>query len=410
MTSTPAPLPNQVLFDRLTPPHIVTLVLMAGLGPLVMNILLPSLPDMAAHFQTDYSVVQLAVSGYLAMTGALQLIIGPLSDRFGRRPVMIGGLVIFLIASLGCALATDIWVFLAFRMAQAAVAAGMVLSRAIVRDMVAPDKAASMIAYVTMGMAVMPMVGPMIGGFLGAHLGWQASFWFAGGVGVLVFLVVWFDMGETNVNRSSSLTAQFQTYPELFRSHRFWGYTLVAGFGSGAFFAFLGGGPWVAQEILDIPQDRVGLYFGLIALGYMVGNFISGRVSERVGINSMMLIGSLIANTGALLCIALFAFGFLHPMTLFGPITLVGFGNGIALPSANAGLVSVRPQLAGSASGLGGAVMIGGGAALAAITGALLSPQTGAYPLLGMMALSTALGILAALYVIRRSHNQVDAT
>lgn len=408
MTSTPAPLPERVWFDRLSPPHVVTLVLMAGLGPLAMNILLPSLPDMATFFGTDYAVVQLAVSGYLAMTGALQLIIGPLSDRFGRRPVVIGGICVFLLASLGCALATNIWVFLAFRLIQAAVAGGMVVSRAVVRDMVEPAKAASMIAYITMGMAVMPMIGPMVGGFLGAHLGWQASFWFTFAMGLLVLFVVWFDQGETNTKRSSSLTAQFRTYPELVTSRRFWGYTLVAAFASGSFFAFLGGGPWVAQEILGIPQDRVGLYFALIALGYMFGNFVSGRISERMGINRMMLIGSLIPAVGTSLGIALFAAGLVHPMALFGPMALVGFGNGLSLPSANAGIVSVRPQLAGSASGLGGAVMIGGGAALSAITGAFLSPQTGAYPLLGMMTLSSALGILAAVYVIYRSRRVGD--
>ena len=402
------PAPPAVLFNKTTPPNVVTLVLIAGIGALSMNIFLPSLPAMAAYFEADYSVVQLAISAYLAVTGAMQLLVGPLSDRFGRRPVMIGGLLIFLFATLGCILSEDVGWFLGFRMLQAAVATGMVLSRAVVRDMVEPAKAASMIAYVTMGMALIPMVSPMIGGVLDQAFGWKASFIFAFLFGVAVLLLVWFDMGETNKNRSASLTAQFNSYPELIKSHRFWGYTLVAAFASGAFFAFLGGGPYVASQVLGIPSDEVGLYFGMIAVGYMIGNFVSGRISERMGINRMMLLGSLISAVGTMLGLALFAAGLHYPLSLFGPIMLVGFGNGLSLPSANAGMVSVRPQLSGSASGLGGAVMIGGGAALAAITGSLLSPERGAYPLLGMMALSSGFGILAAIYVIRRSQYLQD--
>lgn len=403
MDQSDIPAPSGVLFNKATPPNVVTLVLIAGIGPLAMNIFLPSLPAMAEFFAQDYSVVQLAVPGYLAMTAILQLIVGPLSDRYGRRPVMIAGLLVFLVATLACALSTNFWVFLFFRLVQAAVGSGMVLSRAIVRDMVEPSKAASMIAYVTMGMALVPMFSPMIGGVLGAYYGWQASFYFALFFGFVVLAVAWFDLGETNTNPSASLTEQFKSYPELVTSHRFWGYALVAAFASGSFFAFLGGGPWVASEILHIPEDSVGLYFGVIALGYMFGNLVSGRVSERVGINMMMMSGSLVSAIGTLIAIALFAAGIIHPLSLFAPIALVGFGNGITLPSANAGIVSVRPQLAGSASGLGGAVMIGGGAGLAAITGALLSPDRGAYPLLGMMCISSMLGILAALFVIRRS-------
>ncbi len=393
--------PETVWMRRDTPPHITTLVLIAGLGALNMNIFLPSLPSMAAFFEADYSVVSLAVSAYLAVTGALQLIVGPLSDRFGRRPVMLGSLAIFLAASIGCLLAEDVWTFLAFRMIQATVATGLVLSRAVVRDLVGPAQAASMIGYVTMGMALVPMVGPAIGGKLDEMIGWQASFGVVIGFGVIVAAIVWFDMGETNRNRSASMTAQFKQYPELVTSYRFWGYVLVAAFASGAFFAFLGGGPYVATEVLGISPAQVGYYFALIALGYMFGNFLSGAFSERVGVNGMMLAGSIIAAAGMSAGLGLFLFGVHHPLSLFGAIFFVGLGNGLTLPSANAGMVSIRPKLAGSASGLGGAVMIGGGAALSALTGALLEPGRGAYPLLIMMLLSSVLSIVAALFVIR---------
>jgi len=387
--------------DRSSPPHLLSLVLIAGLGALCMNIFLPSLPSMARFFAADYTVMQLAVSAYLAATAVLQLMIGPLSDRYGRRPVLLVCLVIFLGATFVCTQTDDVLIFLIFRMVQATVASGFVLSRAIVRDMVSAEKAASMIGYVTMGMAVVPMIGPMIGGILDELFGWQASFIALFAFGLLVLCVAWLDLGETNTHRSASFSAQVRTYPELLRSRRFWGYTLVASAASGAFFAFLGGGPWVATEVLGMSPGQLGTYFAFIAGGYMVGNFISGMISERMGINPMMLMGACIACAGLVLAICLFLAGLGSPLALFGTTGLVGLGNGMLLPSANAGMVSVRPHLAGSASGLGGAMMIGGGAAISAITGLLMGPETGAYPLLLMMLASSALSILGALYVIK---------
>jgi DHA1 family bicyclomycin/chloramphenicol resistance-like MFS transporter len=147
--------------------------------------------------------------------------------------------------------------------------------------------------------------------------------------------------------------------------------------------------------------SELGFYFGFIALGYMAGNYLSGRFAAQMGLNRMMLIGGLVATAGMLLAIGLFAVGLQSPISFFGAILFVGLGNGLLLPSANAGIVSVRPHLAGSASGLGGALMIGGGAALASATGAMLTPATGAWPLLLTMLASTALGIVSTLWVIR---------
>ena len=141
-----------------------------------MNIFLPSLTSISDWYDADYALAQLAISAYIATTAMLQILIGPLSDRYGRRPVIIGALVIFILASIGCLLATDIYTFLAFRMIQAAIATGLVLSRAIIRDIAEPAKAASMIGYVTMGMSLAPMIGPALGGWLDHLFGWQASF------------------------------------------------------------------------------------------------------------------------------------------------------------------------------------------------------------------------------------------
>jgi len=401
-TTVHAPVQSKWL-NRKTPPHIITLVLIAGIGALNMNIYLPSLPSMATWFATDYATVSLAISAYLGVTALLQIFIGPLSDRYGRRPVMLVSLGVFVLATVGCLLAQSIEAFLAFRFLQAVIASGMVLSRAVVRDMVGPDRAASMIGYVTMGMSVVPMIGPTLGGQLEYFFGWHGSVAFLIAAGLGMFYVVWADMGETNHTRSASFGAQFAAYPELLTSRRFWGYALVAAFASGAFFALLGGGPFVATVILGLSPAAFGLYFALIAFGYMIGNFLSGRYAAQVGLDRMMLIGATTAVSGAALSILLFGIGLSHPMALFGPMFLVGMGNGLTLPSANAGMVSVRPHLSGSASGLGGALMIGGGAALSAITGALLSVESGVWPLLFMMLGAAGLSAVSAIYVIRRS-------
>lgn len=390
---------KSVFLDRATPPSLATLVLVTGMGALNLNIFLPSLPAIAEYYDADYALVQLSVSGYLAVTAILQLFIGPLSDRYGRRPVMLASLAIFLVATVLVIVAPTITLFLAARMLQAAVVASLVLPRAMIRDVVGQEEAASRIGYVTMFMSVVPMVSPALGGFLAALFGWHATFAAAFLFGFVVFLLFFFDAGETHHNRSTSMLRQFGAYPELFRSRRFWGYALTASFSAGAFYAFLGGAPYVANTVLGLDAESIGAYFAIIAVGYMLGSFMSGRYTRVFGITRMMIWGSFIAAIGALIPMLLFLTGYVDPLAFFGPTFLVGMGNGMTLPSANAGMVSVRPHLAGSASGLGGTLMIGGGAILSSTVGAALTPETGIYPLIAAMFLTMIGAMIASTYV-----------
>lgn len=394
--------PPVVFFNRSTPPHVVTLVIGAGLAAAAMNVYLPSLPNMAAWFDTDYRLMQLSVSLYLAMNAILQLFIGPVSDRFGRRPVMLSAIALFCIATLGTLAAPTAELFLAFRMGQAVIVAGLVLSRAVVRDMVEADQAASMIGYVTMGMALVPMISPLIGGTLDALFGWRANFWLLFILGVAVFVLFWFDQGETAPKRGDSLIATFFDAPELFKSRRFWGYCLTVMFSSGAFFAYLGGAPFVGSVVFGLSPAKLGAFFGAPAVGYMIGNGLAGRYSVRFGLNMMIVTGCVIVVAGMTTSLILFYTGFGTVWVFFGFMTFVGLGNGLTIPNGTSGMLSVRPQLAGTASGLGGAMMIGGGAALSALAGTLLTPETGALPLLWMMWVTTVLGLLAILYVLMR--------
>lgn len=389
--------------DRSTPPHLLTLILIAGISALNMSIFLPSLTAMSIHFGVDYAVMQLAVSLYLGATAVIQIVVGPISDRFGRRPVLLGSLILFVLFSLGAMIAPTIEVFLMFRMLQAVVATGMVLSRAIVRDMFSADKSASMIGYVTMGMAVVPMIGPTIGGALEQALFWQASFAFLAAAGTAVLVLSWVDLGETGRGGNLTFRDQAKGFPELLRSPRFWGYVFCSAFASGAFFALLGGASFVASITFHLTPLQAGLALGAPAVGYIAGNYISGRFSEAVGINRMTLIGTLISTTAMAVSLVLGLTGAISAVVFFGLCSFLGVGNGMTMPNAIAGSLSVRPGLAGTASGLGGAIMIGGGAAMSAASGLLLTEESGALPLQVMMFLSSAASMVAILLVIRRA-------
>lgn len=388
--------------DRSTGPHIFTLIALASISALASNIFLPSLPNLADYYNTTPAVMGLSVGVYLAASAVIQLFAGPMSDAIGRRPVIIGALTIFIVSSIGAIFAPTAGIFLALRAVQAASATAMVLSRAIVRDMVPGEQAGSVIAYVTMGMALVPMVSPMLGGVLDEWFGWQASFWTLGIVGGLILLLVIFDLGETAQSTGNSFSQQFREYPELLRSQRFWGYCFASACGSGAFFAYLGGAPFVGSEVFGLSPDVLGFYFGAPALGYLVGNFLSGRYSVHIGINPMVFWGLVITSLGSVLSLIAIFLGYGSAPSFFGFMTIVGVGNGMTMPNASAGMLSARPKLAGSASGLGGAIMIAGGAFLSAFAGYVLRHGTGEAPLIWLMFTSSTIGIFFALWVIRR--------
>lgn len=395
--------------SRESAPHIGTLIALTGVSALAMNLFLPSLPGMAAHFNTTPAVIGLSIGLYLFVNAVLQLVVGPISDRFGRRRVILVGLLAYMIATVGCIYAPTATVFLIFRMAQASIAVGMVLSRAVVRDTTPADEAGSKIAYVTMGMAVVPMIGPAIGGFLEQNYGWQSNFWVLLGTGMAVFVLVWFDLGETAEPSEFTLAEQYREMPELLRSPRFWGYTAATTFSAGAFFAFLGGAPFVGAHVYGLEPAEFGIYFAAPSLGYFFGNYAAGRYSARVGINRMLIIGLIILVLACGVSLVLALTG-MHSLNLFFALMVpVGFGNGMSIPNGVSGSLSVRPKLAGTASGLNGAIMLGGGAGISALSGWLLEGGQSATPLIALMFLSVTAGLIAMLMVIRRERRLAGA-
>jgi predicted MFS family arabinose efflux permease len=252
-----------------------------------------------------------------------------------------------------------------------------------------------------MAMSLAPMLGPILGGGLDELFGWRSSFLVFFGLGVVLFSLCWADLGETNNTRSETFLKQFRSYPELLRSHRFWGYTSCMVFSVGAYFAFLGGVPFVANYLLSLSPTVLGICIGSISVGYGIGSFLSARYSMRYDLTTVMITGRSVACIGLAIGLIFVLTGFINLISIFGATIFVGLGNGITLPGSSSGVMSVRTELAGSASGLSGALMVGVGALFTSFTGMILTEENGAYMLLTIMLISSLISLAAAVYVLR---------
>ncbi len=402
----PGPEPQPVARRK---PPIFALVAISAVSPFAINSVLPSLPAIALAFDASYSRVQLLLSLYLAAIATAQIFVGPLSDRFGRRPVLFVGFALFIASSLLALAAPNVEALIAIRVVQGATGCvGIVLGRAIVRDLFERRQAASMLGYVTMGLAVAPMVAPVIGGLLQETLGWGSIFAFTALLGIIAIVVTWAFVPETNLHPTSRLSfaTVFRDFGLLGRNLDFILFTASFGFTAGVFFAFLGGAPYIAEHILGLSPGVYGAWFGVTPVGYMIGNYISARFTDRFGVARMILGGSIVGLAAALLSPVLFHFGFGGRLALFLPMVIVGVANGMVMPSAISGAISVRPEIAGAAAGLSGAVQIGIGAALSAAAGAALAGGTSAMPLFVLMSITGVAALLVAIAIYPRNRPQ----
>lgn len=378
-------------------PSVVILVAMSALGPMALNIFMPSMPGLARHFQVDYGLVQLTLTFYLIGLGLAQLVYGPLSDRYGRRPVLLWGLGIFCVGSLLCALAPSIEMLMIGRAFQAVGGcSGLVLGRAIIRDLYDRDRSAAMIGYVTMAMSLAPMFSPALGGYLDTLFGWRASFGFCALAGIIVLACVIVTLPETlaGPGLGEGIGPMLRVYGSLLRSPTFCGYALQTAFTSGMFFAFIAGAPFVVVTVMGEPPSSYGLWFMIVSVGYFAGNFCTGRFAVRLGVDRMIGIGAVIGLLGILALAAIGWLGLLTLPGLFLPMAVVALSNGLTLPNGTAGAVSVNPRAAGAAAGLSGALqmLVGAGAAVLVGYGQDLDPSQ--YPMIWTMLGS---GLLAAL-------------
>ncbi|MEP0323413.1 multidrug effflux MFS transporter [Bauldia litoralis] len=380
---------------------IATLIVVSALNPIAINMFVPAMPDIMVGLQTNQATIQLVLSAYLFATAASQLLLGPMSDRFGRRPVLLAGLTVFIVATVVCASAPTIGILIAARVAQGAGGCvGIVVGRAMIRDRYERDRAASMLGYVTMGFAMAPMVGPMIGGLLNDSFGWRSIFMLQAGLGVAVGIVCLLFLPETNTQQRG-LEAQptlRYSFATLGRIPAFWAYALTCAFATAVFFSFLGGTPFVAVDMMGMTGTEYGLYFILVPGGFLIGNFLTARYAQRTGLFAMLVIGSSLTFLAVLGMAAAFLVGWYHPLALFVPMYVIGFANGLTLANSLAGAVSVRPDLAGAASGLAGSMQIGFGAIATVLIGALLAATHSVFPLTICMGLLALAGVAAAVW------------
>ncbi|RVU43804.1 Bcr/CflA family efflux MFS transporter [Rubrivivax rivuli] len=380
-----------------SPPRLITLTLLTALSALTLNMLLPSLPSMARDLAAREAVTALVVSGYMLASAVCQLVLGPLSDRLGRRPVMLGALAAFALASLGCMLAQDVAVLLACRVMQAVIVAGAVVSSATIRDQHSAVDSAAKLSLIASAMAVAPMLGPLLGGVLDVTLGWRSVFALYALMGAALWVLVWADMGET---RAPGLPApRWADAGALLQSPRYWAYVLCTAFSVGAFYVFVTGVPYVGAAAWGLSPAEVGLGVGSITGGFLVGAAFSARRARRLGTGVLLISGRVVSVVAVALALAVFAAGISHPVALFGLTVFVGLGNGLTLPSANAGTLSVRPALAGTAAGLSGALAMALGAVLSTLTAVAVersaTPTTLLVLIMGCVLLSLAAALVA---------------
>ena len=362
---------------------ILLLAAITASGPIALNIYLPALPLVQADFGVSLAQAQSTLSIALIGFAAGILIYGPLSDRFGRRRVVLAGLGIYLAGTLLCLIAPTIEWLTAGRAVQSlGAAAGLVVSRAIVGDLFPRERMAKTLAYLTMVMVVGPMVSPILGGWISVQWSWRGTFVFLLLLVGAVAILAWLRLPETRPAdaRSSSARAIASASVDLLRRRSFSGYMLQGSVIYATFLVLISLAPYVMVDALDRPPTEFGAYYLLLALGYFCGNWSVTRLTSRRGVEWLMLQGVAISAVSCLVALALFGLGFTHPLALFGPIAVLGFGQGMALPNITASAVALAPGNAGVASSLLGFAQQLVGAAC--VQGMSVFPTDSAYPML----------------------------
>ena len=348
---------------RVRPALIANLLGQIAFGLALMTICLPSMQEWGRMFDTDQSGVQLTFSGYVAAYGILQVLYGPLSDRYGRRPVLLLGLGLALLGSVLGALAPNLTVLTLARIIQGAGgAAGMVVGRSMIHDWFTGPDRTRMMAYVGMAMGVCPPSATILGGYLHVNMGWQANFVLMAILATLLLAAAWWGLPvqkpQTHAGTAtmaadaaaSGWVRMWTAYGQLLKNHSFLMYMVILSCTTSAFYTMLGGAPIVLKSY-GVGPDGVGFYIMFGPLSYIVGNFLTSHLVHRQGERRVMVWGQCITFSSVVFMVGLSVLGWKAPLAFALPLLLLGFGHGLLVPPALTGSIGLMPALAGSAAG-----------------------------------------------------------
>ena len=380
-------------------PSIVLLALATAMAPAALHMLVPALPLLAVVFDATPSAVQLVLTLFLVGIATGQLVYGPLSDRFGRRPVLIAGLVLFLAGTLLCGIAWSLPALIIGRTLQAlGGCAGMVLGRAIVRDVYDRERSASALATIMMVMSLAPSLSPAIGAYLAEWSGWRADFVLLGMVGTAVLILTAVRLEETRAPAPVNFVGMIGSFILLLRSPAFLGVTFATSFTSASWFTFLAAAPYLLARLLHEPPSTYGLMILLPMAGYILGNVGVVRLSMLLGGVRLFILGLALSLASGVM-LAFWCLGDLTPWALFVPMALSSVGNGMSQPPGVAAGLSVYPRIAGAASGLLGFMQMTVAAFGTLLLGLL--PRDNVVAMVSVVGASLALAFLCGLLTLR---------
>ena len=330
----------------------VALVSMTFIGPLSLHLFIPAMPAVKEAFGVSTGVAQLTMSLAMLSMAFFTIAYGGLSDRFGRKRVLLAGLVLFTCGAAACMVAANMPMLLAGRILQGAGAGcGVVLARAIARDVYGQERVAQVIAYLTAAYVLGPMFAPPIGGQLTTLFGWRALFVLASIFGLVVIFAVTFAVPETRARSAAAPRGVFAGYKSLLRQRRFVGFMLQPGLLSAAFYTQATAVSFLAAEHLGAQASDIGVWFFAFPIGFMAGSFISGRIGTNRSIEFMTILGGVIGVANGVLLAGWLYFGGVSMAALYIPGMFVSLAQGLSMPYAQAGAMAVDPRLSGSASG-----------------------------------------------------------
>jgi len=379
------------------------LAALSAVGPLTTDLYLPSLPDIVRLLDTTTSRGQLTISAYLIGFAVGQIVYGPVSDRHGRKPVLIGAIMLYCLASLTCAFSTSIEMLIGARALQAlGGCGGIVLARAVVRDLYSGARAGRELSLMASVMALAPVLAPIAGGALQTAFGWRSSFLVLVVAGLIGIVVIWMLLPETLKTRAAepvSLGSMLASFREVARDPAYRAYLGLATTSYAGLFAWISAASFVLQDLYGLSPLSFGVAFAAGSIGYMVGSTFAARLVVRIGLDGIIGIGGVTLTVGGLAMVASLALGLTSAMSLVFPMAIYLAGLGMVMAQSIAGAMTPFPQRAGSASALLGFVQQSVSAICGAVVGSLLGQS--AWPLAAAVAAMGCTTLL--LWIVTRS-------